>query len=48
MESNTRFMANELPENEMETLYSLLGKENAHKKIKRRSRLWFWSNAKFF
>ena len=39
-------MANELPENEMETLYSLLGKENKHKKpIKRRSRLWFWSHA---
>ncbi len=47
MESNTRFMANELPENEMDTLYSLLGKENTRKKIiKRRSRLWFWSNAR--
>ena len=47
MECNTHFMANELPENEMETLYSLLGKENTHKKIiKRRSRLWFWSNVK--
>lgn len=45
MERNTRFIANELPENEMETLYSLLGKEKTHKKIiKRRSRLWFWSN----
>lgn len=46
MERNTHFMANELPENEMETLYALLGKENAHKKTtKRRSRLWFWSHA---
>lgn len=47
MERNTRFMANELPEDEMKTLYSLLGKENADKKIiKRRARLWFWSNPK--
>lgn len=46
MERKTRFMANELPENEMEMLNSLLGKENTHKKIiKRRFRLWFWSNA---
>ena len=48
MELNNRFLANELPENEMDTLLSLLGKENAHKKIlKRRSRLWFWSYPKF-
>lgn len=47
MKSNTHFMANELPENEMKTLYSLMGKENAPAKIaKRRSRLWFWSNVK--
>lgn len=48
MESNTRFMANELPENEMEMLYSLLGNGNApNKTIKKRSSLWFWCPAKF-
>ena len=48
MERNTHFIANELPENEMETLYSLLGKEKTDKiKIKRRSRLWFWSNVEY-
>lgn len=46
MERNTRFMANELPANEMETLYALLGKANDKKIIKRRSRLWFWPNPK--
>jgi hypothetical protein len=41
MERNTRFIAKELPDNEMDTLYSLLGKENTHKQIKKRkSRLY--------
>jgi len=43
MEKNVRFMAQELPENEMEMLYSLLGKRPVMKKrIKQKSHFWNW------
>lgn len=45
MKSNTRFMAKELPENEMETLYALLGKEPIkNKELKRTPQPWSWLN----
>ncbi len=45
MEKNVRFMAQELPENEMQMLYSLLGKGPAKiKSLKRKSRFWNWRN----
>ncbi len=45
MDNNARFMAQELPENEMEMLYSLLDKEPVkNKSTKRKSRLWNWKS----
>lgn len=45
MENNVRFMANELPENEMKMLYSLLGNVPVkNKSQKRKSRFWNWRN----
>lgn len=43
MDNNVRFMAKELPENEMEMLYLLLGKEpGKNEGLKQKSRFWSW------
>jgi len=48
MENNVRFMAKELPENEMKMLNCLLGKEPGNNEnLKQRSRFWSWWNINF-
>lgn len=45
MENKLRFMAQELPEKEMEILYSLFGKGSVkNQSLKQKSCLWNWKN----
>jgi len=45
MDNNKRFLARELPQNEMKLLYSLLGKGPViNTKLKQKSRFWSWRN----